>query len=393
MSRTATAPVSGARSSQAARPVRVLHLLHTVAHGGVETAILNWTKAHDPARFDVRLAAFRNPGGTEEAFLRSARADGFDVAMFPWNRWKPVLRAGWLVARYCREQGIDILHCHNTYANLTGLVAARLAPVKTITTMYVWGDLGWKRNALQKIDAAILPFFDQVSAHCEDAFQGTVERGIPADQLRLLICGYPVRRADLPDHERREFRSSLGASDGVPVLLYLARFWPEKAHDNLLDAMEILLRERPDVQLWLPGNGPDLERIQDMVESRRLGGNVRFLGFRSDFERLLSACDIQVHPSDAEGVALAICAGMAAGKPIVASRVGGLNEVLKDGVSAVLLPPRQPRLLAEAILDLIRNPEKAAALGAAARRFIETEYSIEVAAARVEETYSALVSK
>jgi glycosyltransferase involved in cell wall biosynthesis len=373
------------------RPIRVAHVLHTMAHGGVETAILNWVTTTDPKRFDIKLICFKNPGGTEAAFLESAKAFGIYPELVPWSRWKPILQSALALVKILRKHRIEIIHCHNTYANLVGLLAARVYPIKTVTTMYVWGDLGSIRNVLQWVDTKIMRSFDIVSAHCEEALRGTVERGIPASKIPLLICGYPKSRIDLSEDTRTELRSSLGVGPEDIALLYLARFWPEKAHDNLLDAFARMRQRGAKVILWLPGDGPDLQRIQELAHAKGLDDTVRFPGFRRDFEHLLAACDIQVHPSDAEGVSLAICAGMSAGVPIVASHVGGLKEVLRNGHSAVLIPPRSPELLADSILDLIAHPAKARLLGENARQFIENEYSIEAATAKVERVYEALM--
>jgi glycosyltransferase involved in cell wall biosynthesis len=257
--------------------------------------------------------------------------------------------------------------------------------------MYVWGRFGFKREVLQWIDAFAMKRFDQVTAHCEACFRDTVARGIPATQLELLICGYPATRASMSPEERLRRRAELGASLDHVVLIYMARFWPEKAHANLLHGFEILRRKHPEVRLWLPGLGPELENTQALCEEKGLGDRVNFLGFHDNPDALLRMADIQVHPSDNEGVALAICAGMNAGLPIVASRVGGLPEILKDGENAILIPPQSPQAFAEAVSELIENPEKAARLGREAKRFIEQDYSLEAATAKVEAVYARLV--
>lgn len=369
----------------------MVHLLHTMAYGGVETAVLNWCRTFDRRKVLPHLLCFSNPGGTEEAFVKTAKEAGFEVARVPWGRNKPVLKAARTVADYMRVNGCELLHCHNTYANVVGLRAARLYPVKTVTTMYVWGRFGFKREVLQWIDAFAMKRFDQVTAHCEACFRDTVARGIPATQLELLICGYPATRASMSPEERLRRRAELGASLDHVVLIYMARFWPEKAHTNLLHGFEILHRKHPEVRLWLPGLGPELENTQALCEEKGLGDRVNFLGFHDNPDALLRMADIQVHPSDNEGVALAICAGMNAGLPIVASRVGGLPEILKDGENAILIPPQSPQAFAEAVSELIENPEKAARLGREAKRFIEQDYSLEAATAKVEAVYARLV--
>jgi len=176
-------------------------------------------------------------------------------------------------------------------------------------------------------------------------------------------------------------------------MLYLARFWPEKAHDNLLEALALGLKRAPNLKLWLAGTGAELERIQELAKTMQLQDAVRFLGFRSNVGELLAAADIQVHPSDNEGVALAICEGMVAGKPIIASRVGGLPEVLHHESSAILLEPRDPQGLANAMVELASDPDKRRRLGQEAQRFMREEYSIEVATSRVENLYRQLVTQ
>lgn len=381
-----------ARNESTGRKLRVAHLLHTVAHGGVETALLNWFQKFDD-RIEPLMYCFTNPGSTEKPFLQAAQAQGLTVGTLPWSRWKPVLRCARLMAEEIRAKRIDILHCHNTYANLVGLLAARMVPVRTVTTFYVWGNFTFVRNALQWMDQVSMSQFDQVTAHCEQAFHDTVKRGYPEQDLRLAICGYPGKAVKLDAETRRARRAAIGLEDHHRALVYGARFWPEKAHGNLLEAMAILRAKHPEAVLLLPGTGPDLEATRALCTQMGLDDCVRFLGFQDDYDSLLALADIMVHPSDNEGVALAVCAAMAAGLPIVASRVGGLPEILNDGKSAILIPPRSPQRLADEVGNLLDNPARARQLGDAARDFITGEYSLEVATGRLLEVYEAMMNR
>lgn len=372
-------------------PIRVAHLIHTMAHGGVETALLNWCRTLDRTLVEPHLICFANPGASEQPFVEAARSLGFPVTLVKWDRTKPVLRASRQVAAYLREHQCNLLHCHNTYANATGLLAARFFRVKTMTTLYVWGKFGWKREALQRLDQLLMKGFDLVSAHCESCFQDTVARGIPASRLELLVCGYPASPAVLSHADRVAKRESFGAEESDKVLIFMARFWPEKAHDNLLKGFRLLLEQHPAARLWLPGTGPELERIRALCTHMGLDARVNFLGFQKDPDGLLAAADMQVHPSDNEGVALAICAGMSTGLPIVASRVGGLPEVLKDGENAILIPPRDPHAFAAAVGRLLDHPEEATRLGNNAREFIAKRYSLQAATRKLESVYRSLL--
>lgn len=375
------------------RPVRVAHLIHTMAHGGVETALINWFTEFARERVDAHLVCFANPGGSERPFIEAAHRAGLAVHTIPWGRQKPLWRAARAAASFLEAHGIDVLHCHNTYANLVGLLAARMVPVKTLTTIYVWSGYGLKRRTLQWIDQRLLRGFDQVTAHCQAALDATAARGVPAEDIELLPCGFADRVAHLSGSERDAGRAALGAGPGDTVLIKVARFWPEKRHDVLLRAFRHLLAKRPATQLWIPGVGPEESRIREMATSLGVASQCRFLGFRTDLPELLAMADVQVHTADEEGVPLAILAGMAAARPIVSTRVGGIAEVIRSGHSGVLLEPRQPEAFADAVLDLLGDPARQRRLGDAARDFIDREYSLAVATRRVERLYAEMVRR
>ena len=375
------------------RPIRVAHLIHTMAHGGVETALINWFTTFDPDRVEAHLLCFANPGASEQPFVDAAHRAGLAVHTVPWARHKPVLRAGRVMADFIRSHQIDLLHCHNTYANLAGLRAARLTGVKTLTTVYVWSQVGFKRRVLQWIDERMLSRFDQITAHCEAALRATVDRGVAESDIRLLTCGFADRVAHLTDDERQAGRAELGVATGDKVLIKVARFWPEKRHDVLLHAFKELLTRTPNLHLWIPGVGPEEGSVRSLADELGVSHRCRFLGFRTDLPELLAMADVQVHTSDEEGVPLAILSGMAAGRPIVSTRVGGIAEVVRDGHSGVLVPRREPETFAHAVHQLLQDPARQRRLGAAAQHFIETEYSLAAATDRVERLYEEMVTR
>jgi glycosyltransferase involved in cell wall biosynthesis len=132
--------------------------------------------------------------------------------------------------------------------------------------------------------------------------------------------------------------------------------------------------------------------VRALADELGVSSRCRFLGFRTDLPELLAMSDVQVHTSDEEGVPLAILSGMAAGRPIVSTRVGGIAEVIRDGQSGVLVPRREPAAFAKAVDELLDDGARQQRLGIAAQRFIETEYSLEAATRRVEQLYQELVA-
>ncbi|MBN9657914.1 MAG: glycosyltransferase [Acidobacteria bacterium] len=374
--------------------IRVGHLIHTMAYGGIETALLNWIRTMDRRRFEVTLICFDNPGATQAPFVEAAARDGIAVELVGWSRRKPILRAARELAAIARRYRLDLIHSHNTYANLVNLAAARISRHRTVNTLYVWSNgLGFVRSALQWADRLTMPFFDQVTAHCQETFEATVKLGMQPERLRLLVCGFEAKVAHLSSEERARRRAELGAAPEDLVLINVARFWPEKAHDVLLNGFARILARVPTARLWITGVGPEEENIRKLCTTLGLDSRVSFLGFRTDLAELLAQADIQVHPSDVEGVPLAICAGLAAGLPIVATKVGGLPEVIRDGVSGVLIPPRNPEAFAAAVVRLAGDEMARRRLGAAGQRFIDEEYSLKAATRRVERLYEEILAR
>ncbi len=374
-----------------ARRISVMHLIHTMAYGGIETSVINWLRKIDRLRFDVSLVCFANPGETEAPFVTAAARVGLHVLKIPWNRCKPVLRATRTLVKLMRAHKVDILHTHNCYADCIGALAARLFRAKTVATVYVWADYDWKRNIIQAIDKKVLRLFDRVTAHCEDTRHKTVKFGSFRGGVETLICGFETRPRTVLEEERRRRRSELGARDDEIVLGNVARFYPEKAHDSLLRSFKTILSHYPKTRLWILGVGPLEPKIRALCGSMGLDDHVRFLGFIEDLPALMRLLDIQVHPAHVEGVPLALCEGMAAELPIVASAVGGIPEILDQGKCGVLVRPGDEEGFAQAVLSLIRNPQERRRLGMAARQFVENDYSLDRAVGRVQQMYCEMM--
>ena len=369
------------------RSISVLHLIHTMAYGGVETALINWVRKIDPEQFQVHVACFANPGATEEPFVQAAESKGIRLIRVPWARRKPLLKASRAVADLIREHKIEILHTHNCYADCVGAIAAMRTPVKTISTVYVWDALGWKRNLIQFIDRCSLGSFDLVTAHCEDTYRKTLKMGFAPDRVKLLTCGFEMEEANITQEEWFQRRKELGAEPGQIVLANIARLYPEKAQKFLLHAFVKIREQAPHARLWIVGTGPLESELRALATNLGLDASVTFVGFVKDLAAFLPLVDIQVNPSTTEGVPLAICSGMAAGLPLVVTDVGGLPEIIRDGHSGLLVPAGDEQAFIESTLRLIRDASLRKKLGSAARKFMTEDYSLDAAVQRVQQTY------
>jgi glycosyltransferase involved in cell wall biosynthesis len=217
-----------------------------------------------------------------------------------------------------------------------------------------------------------------------------VRLGFSARKVSTLIAGFPAgNRPQITSAQRLEMRRAAGIRDDEILMVNVARIHPEKAHDQLIRSFKIVHDRYPNTKLWISGTGWDWleDQYKELRAQLGLEAAVEFVGFRQNLWPMLGSADMMVHASHVEGVAIAILYGMAAGLPIVASDVGSLYEVLHQGETGLRVPENDIQGFANAIVRLIENPEFAGELGARARRFVETDYSIETAVRRVENTY------
>jgi glycosyltransferase involved in cell wall biosynthesis len=385
-----TVAVAASGGVAPARKIRVLHLIHSVTHGGIESELINWVLNFDQDQFEVHVACFAFDRNREEAFLRAAKLAGIPVLLVPWSKYKPFVRAARAVAKIVRELDIDVIHTHGYYGDALGAFAKLFVRVKVVSTVFVWGKYEFHRQLMQIMDWIALHFVDKVTAHCDHTRDWTVRLGFSARKVSTLIAGFPAgNRPQITAAQRLEMRRAAGVKDDEILMVNVARIHPEKAHDQLIRSFKIVHDRYPNTRLWISGTGWDWleDQYKELRAQLGLEAAVEFVGFRQNLWPMLGSADMMVHASHVEGVAIAILYGMAAGLPIVASDVGSLYEVLHQGETGLRVPENDIQGFANAIVKLIENPELAGELGARARRFVETDYSIETAVRRVENTY------
>ena len=320
--------------------IAVLHLIYSVGHGGIESNLINWVRYTDPNRFRVHVAYFAGDRNREAAFLRAAELAGITVLPIPWSRFKPFLKAARAVEQLVRDFDIDILHTHAYYGDVVGALAARLVPVKTLATVYVWGNYELHRQIMQWMDRTAIQFMDKVTAHCYDTARRTPLRFLLKGDMPVLFPGFPDEHQPPSPEERRRLCALAGLEDSQILLLNVARYAQEKAQDQLLHSFLAILDRYPGARLWISGYGlPSVEQgLHQLRRKLGLEEAVSFVGYRENLWPMLDIADFMTHPSHVEGVPIALLYGMAAGLPIVVSDVGGVREIIRHEHTGVLVP-------------------------------------------------------
>ncbi len=381
-------------TAKGSRRIAVLHLIYSPGFGGIESIVINWVRTFDRREFDIHVACFAGDRDRERQFLESAQANQIPVKLVPWTKFKPFWRCARAVAKIVREHNIDIIHTHAYYGDAVGSLAGKMAGVKTVATVYVWGKYELHRQIMHLIDWLAIQFMTVVTAHCRDTANKTFVIGVPRSKIPILLPGYPHTRPPLSADERREKRRAFGIADDEILLVNAARLAPEKAQDQLLRSFRMILDRYPRARLWICGVG--LQEVEQQLHrlrrELRLESTTQLMGFHHDLWSVLDAADFMVHPSHVEGIPQSLMAGMAAGLPIVASDVGGVAEVIRHGQTGMLVKENDVEGFAQTVIGFLADRGRARALGDAARKALEEEFSTEAAVRKVEDLYRRMLS-
>jgi glycosyltransferase involved in cell wall biosynthesis len=375
--------------------IRVVTLVDGIgAYGGGERLAREIAIRLDQQRFEVVFCVSRPVPAAELAAGRE-EIEGAGVRLDVLGRSSRGDLRTWLrAATAYRRWGVDVLHSHKFGSNVWGaLLKGRMGSPHFVAHEHTWSFQGSpERKFLDR----------QLIARRADAFvavsgpdrERMIElEGIPAAKVRLIPNGIPD---PLPSQRSRGLRAELGIPAETPLLGAVATLRPQKALDVLIRAVAVLRPEFPTVQALIAGGDADRverARLEQVAVEAGVLDAVRLLGERDDVPDLLEALDVAVLSSDFEGSPLSVMEYMEAGLPVVATRVGGVPDVVEDGVTGTLVEPQDPPALALAVAELLRDPTRARAMGEAGRERRRRLFSIAATTAMVERLYEELAGE
>ena len=334
-------------------------------------------------------------GSPLPAFTDALHLAGATVHVIPMRSrldWSFVRRL-W---RLIKKEDIDILHSNFDLANFaTSLVAA-----STRVPIYIWHQHNFMGQPFSLLRWVFLKFLnrvaDQMLCVTDSMRNHMVAKGVVAERAMRVYIGPDLDTfSAVATQDSPNVRTEFGFPDSSAVLVCVGAALPEKGQLCLLEAFAQIADRFPDARLLLVGalHGPCAPLLQSAVARLGLQGKAHLTEIRSDVPRLIREADISVVPPTEEVSVLAIMESMAASKPVIASKVGGIPEVVAHGESGLLVPPGNPSALATALTDLLRNPWLRHKMGEAGRRLVEENFNASVAARRMVTVYENLISR
>jgi glycosyltransferase involved in cell wall biosynthesis len=346
-------------------PRRIFYLITELDAGGAERALLKLATAMKRAGDAVKVACLTGEGQMAEP-LRQAGIEVFFCHMRQGYDLPAMKR---LVAELRRWRP-DVLHGFLFHANLVGRIAGRVAGVPFVLNSVRVEE---PRRSHRLLDRLTYRLMDLEVCVSESARRFTARTaGVPDGRLEVVPNGVDLEEFDpippTPEH--------WGLGKDEPVVATVGRLTDQKDPYTLLCAARIVLRQHPATRFVIAGEGPLRGTITARSRDLGISHSVLLLGQIPDTRPLLARCDVFALTSRWEGMPNALLEAMACRRPVVATRVGGCEEVVEEGVNGYLVPPRHARALADRLLELLRDPAKATAMGEAGRRTIEQRYTL-----------------
>lgn len=363
------------------RRIRVVQVLATGTNGGAQEHLYSLVTRMDHARYDVSVVAL-SPGSA----VRKLQKAGISVLVI--DDPDDAVAVGALTAHLAEERA-DVIHNHMFRAETVGTRAAialgeigrpRPYVVSTVHSSRIRSDED--RRLLRELT----PHMDQLIAVSTMIEHKLQQEGRTPAPIRRIYNGVDLSRYD---HQEPccTLPEEYGMEPGSQLVGVVARLEPEKGHPTLIEAWPQVLRAVPDTYLLIVGEGSRREALEAQARDLRVAHRVVFTGRRDDVPAVTAALDVAVLPSYREAQGLSILEAMALSRPVVASDVGGIPEMIEDGVTGLLVPPHDADALARGIIRLLKDHPYADTIGRAGHDLVHDRFCIELMVSSIQTIY------
>lgn len=347
---------------------RALQIVTTLDGGGAEHHLLALVRGLATRDWRCDVIFLKNAGELAEDF----RQLGCDVQKIKFEKFADAPGAIDGIRKRIRRGRYDLVHTHLLKANFIGGIAARLAGARLI---------GSRHNDEAILENKIVAFLHRQTSAWENKHvvlsrhvAGFFTQRARLAPKKIAVVYYGLDPAKFDAAVRRDVRTELGIPENSKLVLMVARFVPQKDHATLLRAVAML---DENVHLLLVGGGPTVDAVGELALRTAIAGRVHFLGRRNDVPSLMKSADVVTLTSNWEGFGLVLLEAYAARVPVVATAVSAIPEIVIDRVTGLLVPPADPAALAQALRDVLHDPELAQRIVCAAHERLTTEFGVD----------------
>ena len=344
-------------------PIPLLEILGNAIVGGMESYVLSLVRGLSPERFKIICLCPFESRLTDD--LRKAGAEVYIAPICEDVHWETLQLAMTIV----RMHGVRLLHAHLPNAHLLASLLSSITGVPAVATIH------GRSIPMRELEISQLGF-THLTVVCQNAYMHAIGVGLPEERVHLIRNG-----VDCVRFANAKTSHYLHNIFGIPathrLIGFVGRMSPEKAPDVFVRMASLLDGLLPETHFVMVGEGPLLSELRALVNDLRLSDRIHFAGLQSDMPMVYHSLELLVSASTTEGMPFALMEGMAAGLATVATPVGGVPEIVEVGTTGLLVEPGEPRRLAQAVAELMRDPARRTAMGAAARVRVLERFSLE----------------
>jgi glycosyltransferase involved in cell wall biosynthesis len=364
---------------------RILHTESSHGLGGQEYRVLSEAREMSSRGHQVVIAAPENSQLARLAKQEDIFCEAIPVGISGWGRLMPIFLK--LIAKH----QIQIIHTHGSQDSWMAALAGRVSSCRPVIVRTRHKSTPVSDSLRHALLYRLLPH--AVTTTGEAVRQQLIDQNhLDPDAVFSIPTGVDIQRFH-PGVLNEETKQALGIQVAQLVVGTVSFLRPEKGLDVLIDAVSLLRKEFSRVCCLIVGAGQERQKLLKQISQQQLEGTVVLAGFREDIPELLRIMDVFVLPSLEEGMPQSLLQALATERAVVASAIGGVPEIVQNGQTGFLVPPRDPSALAEKIGWLFRDPEQRKMLGQAGRRVIEQDYSMEAMLTKTEQLYFTLLAE
>ncbi len=387
------------------RKIRVLHIITRLILGGAqENTIFSVWGLNKKNCYEVELAT-GPPIGPEGSLIEEAEKRGIKLTIIPHMRreinfFRDVLA---FIELYLliRKGKYTIVHTHSSKAGILGRLAAKIAGVKIIIhSVHGLPFFEYQNRFLNHIyilcERFAALFTDRLISVCDAMARKAVAAGVAKeDKFTTIYSGIELNHYFNSGISIAEKQKELNLERRVPVVGNISRLFELKGHNYLLEAASRVVEVFPETKFLLVGDGILRERLIRQAEDLKIRDNIVFTGLveRKEIPKLISIMDVVVHTSLREGLPRVLPEALAMAKPVIAFEIDGIVEIIKDGMNGYLIPPKDSRKLANSIIHLLQDKEKAKRMGEAGREMVNPAFELEVMLERISDVYKESIQQ
>ena len=391
---------SGADPSQAR--LRVLHTVRSLRVDGVVRVILRNMAHRNDEQFAHHVCSLRD----ESELADECRQHGIEPVFMGYTGPASIPRTLMRMVRLMKEHQIDLVHANRTVDLAIAGAAAKLCGIPVVSTLHWLGrldehpeDVGttpWMRRWLEmKATVALNRVLATKIVAVSNAVQSSYSslQGFPSGRMQVVYPGLDLQRPQADTATMDDLRRSLGLEHSTPLVLNVGRLELVKGQQHLIPVM-LAIRERfPQAKLLIAGEGTLRPALASAIAAAGLDHEITLLGVRPDIDALLAIADVLVVASESESFGLPLVEAMRAGKPVVATDVGGVTELVAHGVNGLIVPRADTAAMANAILALLEDPERAREMGAAGHQIAAQRFDVRASMRSLESLYARVIGR